>query len=106
MNSATLVDALGMIAGAVWLIAALYFQFICRKRIHPGFVGSLALIGGALVLGSAALAAPNRPVVVTMLAASANILFILLGLAASYVVEQHADFKQRQDPAPEAPEVR
>jgi len=89
-----LVDGLGMLAGAVWMCGALYFQFIRGGRVHPAFVSVLFLIGVALMMGSSAIAFAGRPSIVGFLAVFANVLFIILGLGAWYGIEKHASIQE------------
>jgi len=96
MSEASLVDVLGMIAGAVWMAAALYFQFLRQKSVHPAYVSVLMLIGVALMMGSSALALGGRPGTVEILGTLANALFILLGLGAWYGLERYALLEERK----------
>lgn len=96
MTDSVLVDVLGMIAGATWLCAALYFQMIRRKRVHPAFVAALSLIGVALMMASSAFAL-RSPGVGEILAVGANVIFIALGLAVSVGLEKHAKLQDAKD---------
>lgn len=87
MTSSTIVNSLGMLAGAVWLCGAIYFQLIREGRTRPGFVTLLTCIGIALMMASSAIAFDGRPPVVETLAILANLLFLCLGVAASLVIE-------------------
>jgi di/tricarboxylate transporter len=99
MSETLLVDLLGMLAGSVWLCAAIYFQMIRRKAVHPGFVGALSLIGIALILSSStvALAAPGR---IEIFAVVGNLVFIALGVVSSVALERHAANQERKDVEP------
>ena len=46
MSEAPLVNVLGMVAGAVWMSGALYFQLIREHRVHPAFVSALLEMAG------------------------------------------------------------
>lgn len=96
MTDTVLVDILGMVAGAVWLCAALYFQMIRPQRVHPGFVAALSLIGVALVMGSSAVAL-RSPGIGEVLAVVANVIFIVLGLGVSVVLEHHVKLQDAKD---------
>jgi len=101
MTDSVLVDVLGMIAGATWLCAALYFQMIRRKRVHPAFVAALSLIGVALMMASSAFAL-RSPGVGELLAVGANVIFIALGLAVSVGLEKHAKLQDAKEVDPAA----
>jgi len=94
MSDAHLVDVLGMIAGAVWMSAAIYFQLIREGEVHPAFVSALFLIGVALTMASSAIAIAGRPGIVELLAVLANALFIVLGVAASFTIEKYAKIQE------------
>ncbi|WP_143416427.1 hypothetical protein [Halobacterium hubeiense] len=97
MTEGALVNVLGMVAGTVWMSAALYFQLIRPERVHPGFVSALFLIGVALMLGSSAVTITGRPSFVETLAIAGNGLFILIGLGAWYTLERYADLQALKD---------
>lgn len=90
-----LVEVLGMVAGAVWISAALYFQMVCSKRIHPAHVAGLLLIGVALFLGSSAIVV-RAPSTARMLLAASNALMLVIGIAAWVWIEWRADVHERQ----------
>lgn len=107
MTNGALVNLLGMVAGTVWMSAALYFQLIRSERVHPGFVAALFLIGVALMLGSSAVTISGRPGFVETLAAAGNCLFILTGLGAWYGLERHAALQALKDhPQEDSPTTR
>lgn len=91
----SLVDALGMVAGAIWMCAAIYFQLIREGDVHPAYVMALFCIGTALMMLSAAVALPNRTMTVEILAVVAHLIFIVLGLGAWYTLERYADRRDR-----------
>ena len=91
MSETALVDVLGMLAGGVWISAAIYFQLIRERTVHPGYVSSLLLIGVALVLASSALA--FAPSTVQLLGIVANGLFIVIGIGAWYALEIYAELE-------------
>lgn len=91
MSETALVDVLGMIAGGVWISAALYFQLIRERAVHPAYVSSLLLIGVALMLASSALAFAGRPSTVQLLGVVANGLFIVVGIGVWYALEISAE---------------
>ena len=97
MSEPPLVNFLGMIAGAVWMSAALYFQLIRERRVHPAFVSALFLIGVALMMASSAVAVDGRPSIVELLAVTANGIFIALGFAAWYAIEKYATVQEAKD---------
>jgi hypothetical protein len=96
MSNAALVDVLGMVAGAIWMSAALYFQFLRREMVHPAYVSVLMLIGVALMMGSSALTIAGKPGTVELLGIAANALFIALGLAAWIGLERYALLEERK----------
>ena len=93
MSETALVDVLGMLAGGVWISAAIYFQLIRERTVHPGYVSSLLLIGVALVLASSALAFAGRPSTFQLLGIVANGLFIVIGIGAWYALEIYAELE-------------
>ena len=93
-----LVDTLGMIAGGIWISAAVYFQLIRDRPAHPGYVASLLLIGIALTMASSALAFAGRPGTVQLLALIANALFIVIGIGVSYAIEVSTELQEAQCP--------
>jgi hypothetical protein len=98
MSEPPLVNFLGMIAGAVWMSSALYFQLIRERRVHPAFVSALFLIGTALMMASSAIAVDGRPGFVEVLAVTANLVFIGLGLGAWYAIERYASLQECKTP--------
>lgn len=95
MSEVVLVDLLGMIAGAVWLSAACYFQLIRHGDVHPAYVSVLALIGVALMMGSASLTT-IAPGLTELLGIVANVIFILLGLGFWVALEQATSLRERK----------
>ncbi|QBI90086.1 transmembrane domain protein [Halobacterium phage ChaoS9] len=93
MTDPTLVDILGTIVGCIWISAAVYFQLIRERPVHPGYVASLLLIGVALMLSSAALPLAGRTSTIQLLGVFANALFIALGLGVWYALEISADLE-------------
>jgi CHASE2 domain-containing sensor protein len=96
MSDVPLVNALGTVAGAVWMAAALYFQLLRARPVHPAYVTVLFLIGVALMMGSSAIAIEGQPGTVELLGIAANVLFIALGLAVWYGLERYADLEERK----------
>ena len=94
MSETALVDLLGMLAGGVWISAALYFQLIRDRPVHPGYVSALLLIGVALMMASSALAFAGRPGTVQLLGIVANLLFIALGIGVWYALEIFTDLEE------------
>jgi drug/metabolite transporter (DMT)-like permease len=105
MSEPPLVNVLGMIAGAVWMSAALYFQLIRERRVHPAFVSALFLIGVALMMASSAVAVDGRPSIVELLAVTANGLFIGLGFAAWYAIEKYTTLQETKSLAEDGLEI-
>ena len=97
MSEPPLVNFLGMIAGAVWMSAALYFQLIRERRVHPAFVSALFLIGVALMMASSAIVVDAHPGFVEILAVGANLLFIALGVASSYAIEKYSSIQEAKE---------
>jgi cytosine/uracil/thiamine/allantoin permease len=75
-----MVDTLGMVAGAIWISAALHFRFVRDSKVHPGVIGGTFCIGVALMLSSSALVV-ERPSTVVTFAALANAIFCFVGVA-------------------------
>lgn len=93
MSETALVDVLGMIAGGIWISAALYFQLIRTKRVHPAYVAALLLIGVALMMASSAFALTGHPSTVQFLGIIANAVFIVVGLGVWYLLENFASLE-------------
>ncbi|KDS91589.2 hypothetical protein FK85_00200 [Halorubrum saccharovorum] len=83
-----LVNTLGMLAGAVWIGASIWFELIHPRRVHGVYVAGTFLIGSALILASSALLTPS---LAESFAAVANVLFLFLGIAAWIWIERNAD---------------
>lgn len=81
-----LVNGLGLIAGAVWIMAAIWFEFIRPGRIHAKYIAGTFLIGSALILGSSS-AVTSSPTLAETAAVIANLLFLLLGVGAWVYIE-------------------
>ncbi|UIO98886.1 hypothetical protein Hbl1158_10105 [Halobaculum sp. CBA1158] len=80
----TVVETLGLIAGAVWICAALYFE-LAREEDFTEYVLLFLGIGtGLWLLTSATWTGPR---VATLLATAANLVFALLGFGAWYWLE-------------------
>jgi len=93
--SSALVDVMGAVAGGIWISAAMYFQMVRTRHVHPAYVGALFLIGVALMMGSAALAV-RGPQTVEILAITGNALFAGLGIGVWIVLERAADIEIRK----------
>jgi len=91
----SLVNTLGMVAGSVWVCAAIWFQLIHPKRVHPKYVVGTFLIGSALILTSSS--AVLTPSLAESFAITANILFTLLGCATWVYIERHAETDELVD---------
>jgi len=85
----SLVNTLGMVAGTVWVCAAIWFQLIHPTRVHPKYVVGTFLIGSALILSSSS--AVLTPSLAESFAITANIVFIVLGCATWVYIERTAD---------------
>jgi len=96
MSDVPLVNALGTVAGGVWMIAAFYFQMLRARQVHPAYVAVLFLVGLALLLGSSAFVLEGQPGTVEVLGIAANALFIVVGLGVWYALERHADLQERK----------
>lgn len=95
--SSPLVDIVGMLAGAVWMSAAFYFQMIRHDLIDPGYVAALFLIGLSLMLSSSAIAIMDTALATT-LAVLGQALMLFVGLGAWWVLDRSAVLKKQQDP--------
>jgi len=93
--SSGLVDLLGMIAGGVWLSAAIYFQMVRSRSVDPANVLLLLSIGISLVLSSGAVAALG-PGTVELFAMVANSLFIVIGVGVWFALERAAELEDRK----------
>jgi hypothetical protein len=103
MSKAPLVNVLGMVAGAIWMSGALYFQLIRNQRVHPAFVSALFLIGTALLMASSAIVVDGRSNFVELLAVGANLLFIGLGLASWYAIEKYTSLQEAKEVTGQSP---
>ena len=83
-----IVNTLGMLAGAVWIMASMWFQFVHPRRIHAKYVVGTFLVGSALVLASSALVTPT---LAESFAIVANVLFLVLGIASWIWIERNAE---------------
>lgn len=83
-----LVNTLGMLAGTVWIMASIWFQFIHPKRVHGKYVAGTFLVGSALILASSALLTPS---LAESFAVVANVLFLFLGIASWIWIERNAE---------------
>lgn len=90
-----IVELLGMIAGAVWISAAIYFQMVRAKRIHPAWVSFLFLVGMSTVMGSAAVAV-RGPQLAESLAIAGNLLLLAVGIGVAVGLEYRADLDERK----------
>ncbi|SEH60623.1 hypothetical protein SAMN05192561_11221 [Halopenitus malekzadehii] len=86
----SLVNTLGMVAGSVWVGAAIWFELIHPKRVHAKYVIGTFLIGSALILASSSTVLAS-PTLAESFAVAANILFTLLGCATWVYIEKHTD---------------
>jgi len=93
MNS--VVNALGAVAGTIWICAALYFQMLRSRSVHPAYVATLFLIGVALMMSSSALAL-RGPKTIELFAVIGNALFIGLGIGVWYILEKAAELQDRK----------
>lgn len=100
MIDSTVVDTLGAVAGAIWISAAIFYQLVRGCRVHPGIIGAMALVGVAILLGSASLATV-APGIAVIFGALANGIFCLLGVGAWIFLERRAELINHQCPADE-----
>lgn len=89
------IDALGAIAGAIWISAALYFRFL-KSGLHLSYVIVLFSIGTALMLLSSALAPGIGPGAVEVLAVVGNLLLILTGCVVWVLLDWSIDEPRTQ----------
>ena len=101
--SGTLANVIGLLAGAVWLSAALWFQLIKPEPIHPGLVAALCLVGISLTLASSAVVLTSE--LALLLGVVANGLFLALGgvtwVALNRLADRQAVRKGINDPSAE-----
>ncbi|MDS0284722.1 hypothetical protein [Haloarcula onubensis] len=87
--SSELVDTLGLVAGSIWVLAALYFQMIRPEHIDFQYTIGLFLVGASIIMGSSAIALSTRPQLVQALGLVANAVFLGLGVAVWYWFDTH-----------------
>ncbi|WP_058366650.1 hypothetical protein [Haloparvum sedimenti] len=80
-----LVNTLGLIAGSVWVCAAIWYELIYAKQAHPHFVLGSFLLGSGIIMGSAALALTS-PTLIETFAIVSNLVFLVLGIGTWYYI--------------------
>ena len=86
----SLVKTLGLVAGTVWIMVAIWFEFIRPGRVHAKYIVGTFLIGSALFLASSS-AVTSSPSLAQTASLIANLLFLFLGLGAWVYIEWVAE---------------
>lgn len=93
------VDILGLVAGAVWLLAAIYLEMIRDDRAPIEYVVGFTGVGSALIMLSAAPLSTSHQLT-TLLIVGAYLMFLVLGVAAWYWAD-HVDLRSTDPDTPD-----
>jgi drug/metabolite transporter (DMT)-like permease len=92
-----LVDTLGLLAGALWLCSAIYFQLVRERRVPAAYIIGQLLVGIALVAISSAVALEGRPTTVAMLGVIGYLLFMGLAVGVWWWLETRVESETVSD---------
>lgn len=95
MTGAELVDTIGLVAGALWLAGAIYWQLVSKRRCPARYSAGMTVIGAALMFVSSSVVLGSMPSVAVALAVLGNLLMLALAIAThlylAFVLDETED---------------